>query len=237
MREWAEDLSTSLLKAQTLESAFTLVATAATKLGFEYCAYGLRLTLPVVKPRILLFSNYPSGWKQQYEAADYVAIDPTVLHGRRTQTPVVWSDSLFRDTPEIWDGACSFGLRAGWAQSNFDAHGVVGMLTLARSGAPVSASELRANDMKMRYLVLMSHPVLAQALLPTPGKSLQINLTAREVEILKWLADGKTSRDVSDILRISFDTVNFHVKNAIAKLGVTNKTAAAAQAILMGLLD
>ncbi|MNR26225.1 Regulatory protein SdiA [compost metagenome] len=111
------------------------------------------------------------------------------------------------------------------------------MLTLARSGAPVSASELRANDMKMRYLVLMSHPVLAQALLPTPGKSLQINLTAREVEILKWLADGKTSRDVSDILRISFDTVNFHVKNAIAKLGVTNKTAAAAQAILMGLLD
>lgn len=62
-------------------------------------------------------------------------------------------------------------------------------------------------------------------------------LTAREIEVLRWLAHGKTSRDTAAILGISADTVNFHVKNATAKLGAANKTAAAVRAVVLGLLD
>ena len=49
-------------------------------------------------------------------------------------------------------------------------------------------------------------------------------------------ADGKTTQETSDILRISIDTVNYHVKNAISKLRSANKTAATVRAAMLGLL-
>ena len=62
-------------------------------------------------------------------------------------------------------------------------------------------------------------------------------LTNREIEVLKWTAYGKTSREVSEILIISVNTVNFHVKNAMAKLQTVNKTATVARASVLGLLN
>lgn len=66
--------------------------------------------------------------------------------------------------------------------------------------------------------------------------SFTANLTEREIEVLRWTADGKTSADISAILTISDNTVNFHIKNAVAKLGVANKTAAVVKAALLGYL-
>jgi DNA-binding CsgD family transcriptional regulator len=61
-------------------------------------------------------------------------------------------------------------------------------------------------------------------------------LTSREVEILKWTGDGKSSQDIADILILSRNTVEYHVKNAVNKLGATNKTAAVVRAALLGFL-
>ena len=61
-------------------------------------------------------------------------------------------------------------------------------------------------------------------------------LTAREIEVLKWTADGKTYADISTLLDVSENTVNFHVKNAVIKLQTTNKTAATVRAAMLGLL-
>ena len=65
---------------------------------------------------------------------------------------------------------------------------------------------------------------------------MQPHLTAREIEVLKWTADGKTSADISSLLDVSENTVNFHVKNAVTKLQTTNKTAATVRAAMLGLL-
>lgn len=236
MNAWIEELSTGLLRSPDADAAFALVLNSARKLGFDYCAYGLRLPLPVSKPRVFLLNNYLPEWGRQYEDAGYLAIDPTVLHGRRSQAPIVWTDALFANAREMWDAARSFGLTVGWAQSSFDANGVVGMLTLARSGEAMTESELRDGEPNMRYLVSASHYALSRALSSDMHEGPAVLLTARETEILKWLADGMTSKEVSDLLHISFDTVNFHVKNAITKLGAANKTGAVARAILLGLL-
>jgi LuxR family transcriptional regulator len=55
--------------------------------------------------------------------------------------------------------------------------------------------------------------------------------------VLKWTGDGKTSSEISEILVLSTDTVNFHLKNAISKLGVANKTAAVVCAAMLGMLN
>lgn len=238
MKIWAEDMLTALTRATGEVEVFREIeAVACDLLGFEFCAYGLRIPLPLSSPRVHLINNYPMDWQARYREAGYLHVDPTVLHGRRTRTPVLWSDALFADTPTLWEEAQSFGLRIGWAQSSVDASGVGGMLTLARSSDVISAAELRANEIKMRWLVNVAHLTLARFLMPKLYVNLEKPLTDREIEILKWAGDGKTSGEISEILAISIDTVNFHIKNAIRKLNTTNKTAAVARAAILGLLN
>jgi DNA-binding response OmpR family regulator len=56
-------------------------------------------------------------------------------------------------------------------------------------------------------------------------------LTGREVEVLSWVACGKTNRDIGDILGLSPRTVNKHLEHVYVKLGVETRTAAAAVAM------
>jgi DNA-binding CsgD family transcriptional regulator len=62
------------------------------------------------------------------------------------------------------------------------------------------------------------------------------DLTAREVEILYWTTQGKTSQDISRIIGRSAATVNFHLQSAMVKLDAVNKTQAAIKAHQLGYL-
>ncbi len=57
------------------------------------------------------------------------------------------------------------------------------------------------------------------------------SLTQREAEVLLWIAKGKTNRDIAQIMEISPRTVNKHLEQIFPKLGVENRTTAAAKAI------
>lgn len=52
-------------------------------------------------------------------------------------------------------------------------------------------------------------------------------LTARETEVLRWVAAGKSNAQIGAILRISARTVQKHLQNIYDKLGVESRTAAA----------
>lgn len=56
-------------------------------------------------------------------------------------------------------------------------------------------------------------------------------LTAREAEVLLWIARGKTNREIAIILSMSPRTVNKHLEQVFRKLGVENRTSAAALAL------
>ena len=63
----------------------------------------------------------------------------------------------------------------------------------------------------------------------TPAEfSSELGLTAREGEVLSWLSKGKTNRDIAQILGLSPRTVDKHLEQIYSKLGVENRTAAAA---------
>ena len=62
-----------------------------------------------------------------------------------------------------------------------------------------------------------------------------LGLTARESQILAWVARGKTNREVAELLWIAPTTVRKHLENVYAKLGVTTRTAAVAR--FLGVLD
>ncbi len=65
----------------------------------------------------------------------------------------------------------------------------------------------------------------------TPFKSehdgIQVNLTGREVEVLRLMAEGFTNTEISELLFISHHTVKSHVVHIFNKLGVNDRTQAA----------
>jgi DNA-binding NarL/FixJ family response regulator len=57
-----------------------------------------------------------------------------------------------------------------------------------------------------------------------------VALNEREVEVLTWVARGKTSAEIAQILGLTKRTVDFHTDNARGKLGAATRTEAAIKA-------
>jgi DNA-binding NarL/FixJ family response regulator len=64
-----------------------------------------------------------------------------------------------------------------------------------------------------------------------------VQLNDREIETLTWVARGKTSLEISQILNLSKRTVDFHIDNARNKLGVSTRTEAAIKAVTGRLIE
>jgi two-component system, NarL family, response regulator len=63
-----------------------------------------------------------------------------------------------------------------------------------------------------------------------------IQLTAREMTVLRLLAAGNSNRQIADALGITDGTVKIHAAHLFAKLGVTSRTEAIATAVRRGLV-
>ncbi len=57
------------------------------------------------------------------------------------------------------------------------------------------------------------------------------SLTAREMEVLTWVARGKSAWEIGEILHIAKRTVDEHVQTAVRKMGAVNRAHAVALAI------
>jgi DNA-binding NarL/FixJ family response regulator len=62
------------------------------------------------------------------------------------------------------------------------------------------------------------------------------NLTEREIEVLKQVADGNRNREIAEKLFISEETVKVHVKHIMEKLGASDRTQAVSIAVRRGII-
>jgi DNA-binding NarL/FixJ family response regulator len=69
------------------------------------------------------------------------------------------------------------------------------------------------------------------------GDAYEEPLTAREVEVLELLAEGLPNKSIAARLRISDQTVKFHVASICGKLGAANRTQAVRLAVRRGLIS
>ena len=236
MRLQPLDLIEGLTSPVTSEAVFSRIAEQAQRVGFEFCTHGMRMPLPITRPRTSMHSNYPVAWLQRYQERGYMDIDPTVAHGMRSSQPALWNDAFFANTPELWAEAQQHGLRHGWAQSRRDPEGTYSLLVLARSEGALSEPELTHLTPSMQWLVHAAHEAMCRIGEAPQLEQPVLDLSDREIDVLRWTAEGKTSAEVADILNIAERTVNFHINSVVAKLGACNKTSAAVRAAMLGLL-
>ncbi len=72
------------------------------------------------------------------------------------------------------------------------------------------------------HLFLEEQPTARQAAAFVPP-----DMTRREIEVLQWVAQGKTNMEIGSILGLSHRTVQKHLEHVFKKLGVETRTAAA----------
>ncbi|GAA5560885.1 MULTISPECIES: LuxR family transcriptional regulator AbaR [Acinetobacter] len=238
MESWQEDLLSAFLIVQDEYQLFEVVKSTASKLGFDYCAYGMQSPLSIAEPKTIMLNNYPQAWQQRYVEQQYVKVDPTVQHCMISLKPLVWSSQYTHTQAEkdFWEEARSYGLNVGWAQSSRDFIGTRGMLTLARSSDQLSEKEQKAQYTNMYWLTQTVHSSIAKIVNDVEFSQFNLYLTNREKEVLRWTAEGKTSAEIAQILGVSERTINFHLSNSMQKLNVNNKISAAIRAVMLGLL-
>jgi DNA-binding NarL/FixJ family response regulator len=76
-------------------------------------------------------------------------------------------------------------------------------------------------------------PEIADRVLPGPAAE---ELTDREVQVLRRIAEGMSNREIGEQLGISESTVKTHVNRLLGKLGVTDRTKALVLALKRGLV-
>ena len=235
MVNWHNTRLPKLEGESEITSVFEMVINHTYELGFEYCSFTMSSQSQDTQTKPILFSNYPNECSHIYKQAHYFDVDPVVTHCKSSVLPILWEQKTFANTPQLWELAQSCGVHLGWTQAVHDFQGVFSMLTLVRSKGEVSPQELYEKAGQVLWLCHAMHAVVAQKYADAPEIKAPSKLTARETEILKWSAMGKTASEIAAILCLSERTVGFHISSTFKKLGVHNKIQAVLRAAKAGL--
>ncbi|OYU90356.1 MAG: LuxR family transcriptional regulator [Bradyrhizobiaceae bacterium PARB1] len=183
----------------------------------------------------VLWQAWPKSWAEQYRSSNFYAHDPLAPRIRQQAEMFAWSDlpvdrmsPASRHVMEI--AAVDYDLRFGLCAPVHGMNGYQAGLSLAgrdveRTPEANSAIELVTMYAFNRFAILRSRQQTKPAV-----------LSAREREVMNWVAAGKTAWDTSVILSISEDTVNKTVTAAMHKLNAHTRAQAVAEAIKRGLI-
>ena len=127
------------------------------------------------------------------------------------------------------------GFVHGLTQSTLNGVMGLGILSLARSSLEIESDEIAEKGEKFTQLTQLIHSLFSRRYLDDAVSSLP-GLSPREAEVMRWTADGKSARDIAEILHLSKNTIDFHIKNTVSKLGAPNKTAAVILAASLGII-
>ena len=181
-----------------------------------------------------LRSNYSEQWRTNYEGQQLVNIDPTVAHCVTRSTPLIWEPAIFtsKQQNEMYEESSSYGLRSGITLPHHGANGELGILCFVNDIKPSKRFQREAMHV-MPTLSLMRDFAFESSLrfARVSNQEMPPELTSRELECLKWYATGKSSWEISKILRCSEAAVNFHFGNLRRKFNVTTRRQVVVKAI------
>lgn len=183
-------------------------------------------------------TGFPEEWMRTYITERLYRVDPVAVFSQHSIEPFFWSDIaklkplspvekafLKRlDYAQLGDGLCVqvFG--------PFGRNGFCG-LGLGHGRDRIGCREIRA----LQWACQLGH--LKYCTILSDELDLGPVLTSREIEVLDWMARGKSNAVIAEILGLSPHTIDAHLRRVYLKLGVTGRTSAALRALGVGLIQ
>jgi DNA-binding CsgD family transcriptional regulator len=233
------DLIASLMEAPDVDELWRRIHLAAVGIGFDCALVGIEVQLPGMEPIQHVMSGWPEEYQLLYADRGYVLLDPTVAHCQTSTAPIIWAPEIYRrESLEVLEESRRFGLHHGLSVAVHGLSRAKSMLSLARHQyLDPDAHETRTALAGARVLATCAHMALEGLLVPKlVEQEYPVKLTARESQIMQYVASGKGSEVIGDLLGLSKATVEFHVKNMLRKLGVASRLQGVARAVALGLV-
>ncbi|WP_244571527.1 LuxR family transcriptional regulator [Mesorhizobium carmichaelinearum] len=223
------------------EQLFELLSAFASNLDFPWVAYESltpyqKCLMPTRDAAVML--NYADEWQKRYFEMGYDRIAPILKTCRKRAGAFRWSEvyddaSTTENERRVFNEAATFGLRSGISVPLHGPHASFAIMSFAQPWAcelqnrTITYLQLAALEFHLKISKSTGHSDLKKA----------PQLTVRENECILWVARGKSSWEIGEILGISLNTVNFHIKNVMRKLDSANRRAAAVKALNFGIIE
>lgn len=229
----SQDIGSSQTRAELMDSW----SRAAREYGLDYVSLAVaptaqdRLMGPLVRE-----TNLPAEYCREFDRMEFMRHCPTVPHISRSIMHNAWTIGQDGDTPtfdcppEFAKLMRKFRLISGILFSVYSVDGSRFVVRYDGDRGPLAMPEI--NELSM--LSIQAFDVFDRLRRTASNTNI---LSARELEVVRWTAQGKTSLEIGQILSLSDHTVNAYMTNAIRKLDCVNRTQLVAKAIRMKIIS
>lgn len=212
----------------------------ADKLGFPLVSAILVLDRPADVPLFLSVGNTPQGYQDLFADAGRSRRCPVLTRLKTHGRPLTYDQALYVQdgVPEQWESQAPFGYCTGVAMAQHMPGGRHLLMGVDRpEPLPDDEEQLIRLMADLQLLGAFAQETAVRVLTP-PGPALGgvPELSARELEVLRWTRDGKSAEMIGEIMHLSERTVRYHLRNAEGKLKVSGKHQAVVKAMGLGLL-
>jgi DNA-binding CsgD family transcriptional regulator len=221
-----------------LDSAASVAATFQSFIEVFGFSSASCTTVPASGPLSLgcvLMSTRPAEWTADYVRRDYLKNDPVARQVLRDRRPFAWSAGgkqghLSKRERAVMRRRADLRMREGFVVPIFESTGNTGVVSIAGSKPRLDEAARGALTLASVYIYNKLHALRRAAF----GDASR--LTGREMEVLHWLATGKSDWEIGRILGVSGKTVNYHAENIKRKFGVGTRIQAVVAAMQQGKL-
>lgn len=172
------------------------------------------------------------AWVEIYDNEGFASIDPVIPFAFQNTHPIRWVDA-YRDASkqqgEFISQAQDFGLQDGISNA---------VMADRKNGHVTVVSTIFATPPSIEQITLLQNimPHINEAV-ANPQLWDRPHLTEKELEVLRWVKDGKSYWETGQIMSISERTVKFHLSNIYKKLKVVNRSQAIYRALCLGYIN
>ena len=237
--ERQSSLSREISQADTRAAIGAAMSKLSAHFGFQYFTLLKAPTATdILMEPLIVETTMPRGCIREIDAQRLFSNCPLLPLLQKMALPFCWScDPRYEEgwlvnfPPELSEILGRYGIQTGVIMPLYSSDGSVFAMRLDGDRPLMTLPQL--NEVGM--LFLQSFRIFDRLRQGDPME--RGVLTVRELEVLRWTSQGKTSSEIADILSLSDHTINAYLHKAIKKLDCVNRTQLVAKAIRLKLIS
>lgn len=226
--------------ARNLEALAFAMTTATARLGFDYYAITHHLPSGLRKGPQMRLHNYPSAWAEHYDRAGYGGADPVHRASQMTNAGFLWSEitdmiPMTRLDRHMLALGRQQGIGDGYtipAHIPGEASGSVTFVIPAGRAVPDEVLAMAQSIGTTAFAAARRMWTMRGASSALP----HLPLTDRQREVLRWIALGKSDKEIGMIMELSEETASKHAIQACERYGVNKRTLLVSRTLCDGTL-
>lgn len=229
----AFDFIDSIRQVKTLDELKTAFNVEVDAFGFQHYLFGRIPLITESAADTVVMDTWPDEWRKRYIEKNYVAWDPAAHAVAFNTLPFTWQDVLERKSVtnrRIFDEARAWQMHHGLCVPVHDLKNLKAFATL--SGLEPDLSDAAKSAMHLMVIYAYAKSV---ELSDAPQQRLSgPRLSPRERECTHWIAAGKSTWEIGEILGLSELTIAAYIKSAMLRLNVVTRAQLVAEALRLG---